>query len=85
MGKTAGPYREEFPVGSQVKIQDEATLESFRKEWKLHNPLTKEQVAFAGSVSLVEKVGFYHGGDELYSLKGIPGLWHECCLQSKET
>lgn len=25
-------------------------------------------------------VTFYHGGDELYELKGVPGLWHEACL-----
>jgi hypothetical protein len=26
------------------------------------------------------EVGFYHGGDVLYTLDGIPGLWHEQCL-----
>ena len=25
--------------------------------------------------------GFYHGGDELYKLKGMPGVWHEQCLK----
>jgi hypothetical protein len=25
-------------------------------------------------------VGFYHGGDPLYSLDGVPGVWHERCL-----
>jgi hypothetical protein len=25
-------------------------------------------------------VGFYHGGDVLYVLEGIPGVWHESCL-----
>jgi hypothetical protein len=22
-------------------------------------------------------VGFYHGGDELYELASVPGIWHE--------
>ena len=26
-------------------------------------------------------VAFYHGGDPLYKLAGIPGLWHEQCLR----
>ena len=28
----------------------------------------------------VEGVSFYHGGDVLYQLKGVPDLWHEICL-----
>lgn len=24
---------------------------------------------------------YYHGGDELYWLKGVPGVWHEQCLR----
>jgi hypothetical protein len=28
----------------------------------------------------VQEVGFYHGGDVLYQLRGVPGTWHECCL-----
>jgi hypothetical protein len=23
----------------------------------------------------------HHGGDELYKLKGVPGIWHEQCLE----
>ena len=81
MGATRGPYSEEYPVGTTVKIVDRSTLERFRKEWKLHNPLDESQLAFADKVATVAKVGFYHGGDELYSLKGIPGIWHERCLR----
>ena len=81
MGATRGPYSEEFPVGTTVKIADRATLERFRREWKLHNPLDESQLEFADKVSTVAKVDFYHGGDELYSLKGIPGIWHESCLK----
>lgn len=31
---------------------------------------------------MVEKVGFYHGGDPLYKLDGVPGVWHEECLEA---
>jgi hypothetical protein len=34
----------------------------------------------AGAIAEVEKLGYYHGGDELYWLKGVPGVWHEQCL-----
>ena len=27
------------------------------------------------------EVSFYFGGDELYRLKDIPGIWHEVCLR----
>jgi hypothetical protein len=30
----------------------------------------------------VKDVGFYHGGDELYQVAGIPGTWHEECLEA---
>lgn len=76
------PYREQFPVGSEVRIADSAVLEQFRRTWRLHNPLTDEQLAFAGQVSIVSKVAFYHGGDPLYVLSNVPGLWHEGLLSS---
>lgn len=80
MGSTRGPYREEFPVGTFVRIRELPVLERFRETWRLHHPLTDEQLACAEREAKVVQVGFYHGGDELYSLDGIPGFWHECCL-----
>ena len=35
---------------------------------------------FADELAVVDKVGFYHSGDVLYELRGIPGVWHEACL-----
>jgi hypothetical protein len=29
----------------------------------------------------VVDVGFYHGGDELYHVECMPGIWHESCLE----
>ena len=80
MGKTRGPYNEEYPVGSQVRIVDKAKLEEFRKAWKYHHPLEVQQLRHSGEASVVQEVSFYHGGDELYVLEGIPGIWHEVCL-----
>ena len=31
------------------------------------------------------RVGFYHGGDALYELEGVPGVWHEVCLRKAGT
>lgn len=51
-----------------------------RPRWKLHHPLDKEQLRYAGRIAEVEDVSYYHGCDELYGLKDIPGTWHEACL-----
>jgi hypothetical protein len=39
------------------------------------------QFEYAGTIAEIESVGFYQGGDELYKLKGLPGIWHEVCLE----
>jgi hypothetical protein len=82
MGKTKGPYKEEFPKGSAVKIASRSFLETFLETWTHHNKLQPEQLNYAGQIAEVESVGFYHGADELYQLKGIPGIWHEQCLEA---
>jgi hypothetical protein len=83
MGKSRGVYHEEYPVGTRVRIVGKTELERFANEWKLHNSLKPEQLKFAGEFAQIEEVGFYHGGDELYKLKGVPGVWHEQCLTSE--
>ncbi|HEY2711221.1 MAG TPA: hypothetical protein VGI60_01805 [Chthoniobacterales bacterium] len=80
MGTTNGAYKADFPVGTRVRIGDRAELERFHREWKLHNPLQAGQLEFAGRVGTIVDVGYYHGGDELYQLQDVPGIWHECCL-----
>ncbi len=82
MGTKNGGYNADFPVGSQVQIADLATLEHFRATWKYHDPLTEKQLKYAGRIATVKSVGFYFGGDELYTLKGIPGIWHEINLHA---
>jgi len=78
-------YTEKFPVGSEVRIGDEDFLAGFLRSWKFHHPLDPGQIFFAGKAAKVEKVGFFHGGDVLYNLCGVPGIWHEECLRAFET
>lgn len=74
-------YQEAYPVGSKVQIVSRENLEAFRATWKYHNKLTSAQLKYADRVTEVAKVGFYHGGDVLYELKGVSGIWHEDCLK----
>jgi hypothetical protein len=80
MGKTRGPYKLEFPEGTRVRIASRQELERFQREWRLHDPLQPEQLAFADHISTVARTGIYHRGDELYWFDDIPRTWHECCL-----
>jgi hypothetical protein len=80
MGKSRGPYKAEYPEGSRVRIASRGTLEEFMRSWTHHNKLQPEQLDYADRIARVESVGFYHGGNELYKLQGIPGVWHEQCL-----
>jgi hypothetical protein len=75
------PYHAQFAKGSRVVIQTPAILARFRDTWKRHHPLTAEMLPFTGQQAVVEGIGFYHGGDVLYTLSGVPGTWHEACLR----
>ena len=81
MGAKKGPNVAEFPVGSNVRVKDKEFLLEFMKNWNYHNPLQPDQLRYSGRKAIVSNVGFYFGGDELYRLKGIPGVWHEICLE----
>lgn len=81
MGRTKGPYKSEFANGSIVRIANRSSLEAFLNTWRFHHKLQPEQLDYAGQTAEVESGAFYHGGDELYKLKGIPGIWHEQCLE----
>lgn len=82
MGKTKGPYKIEFPLGSLVRIANLGDLEQFSTTWKYHHPLQAEQLQYRGRVARVKSASFYHGGDELYELEGVPGIWHQQCLSA---
>jgi hypothetical protein len=55
-----------------VAVVDRRRLEDFRRTWRLHNGLEQDQLAYAGAKARVASVGFYHGGDVLYQLEGVP-------------
>ncbi len=81
MGAKKGLYNAEFPTGTKVKIESRAVLEEFARNWGHHNPLQPNQLQFHDVEAVVEEVHFYHGGDELYKLSQVPGVWHEQCLK----
>jgi hypothetical protein len=82
VGKTKGLNNAEFEVGSEVRIADRAFLESFLEAGQYHNELEPEQLEYAGRIAKVKNLTFFTGGDEIYSLEGIPGVWHEECLSA---
>ena len=82
MGRTKGVNNAEFEVGQQVRIADRAFLESFLEAGQYHNELEPDQLEYADRVAKVTNVTFFHGGDEIYALEGIPGVWHEECLSA---
>jgi len=79
------PYEPAFAEGDRVRIADRGTLESFRRKWKHHDPLQTEQLDLADREATIGKVGIYHGGDIIYQLVEVPGVWHEDCLRRAES
>lgn len=76
------PYQEKFPVGTVVRISDLSRLEEFQRTWRFHHKLQEIQLEFAGQIAEVANVSYYHGGDVIYQLQNIPGIWHEQCLEA---
>jgi len=75
------PCKEQFPVGTKVQVKDEGSLRQFQERCKSRRPISLEQIETAGQVDVVTNVGFYRGGDVLYKLQRLPGIWHEECLE----
>jgi hypothetical protein len=74
-------YKATFPEGSEVRIIPRPALDDFARQWKYHHKLQPEQMEYAGVLTTVKEVSFYHGGDQLYVLKDVPGIWNEPCLE----
>jgi hypothetical protein len=77
-------YKELFSIGTKVRVGDGAFLMKFKETWKYHHKLETEQLDYAGRTAIVKKVGFYHGGDVVYELTDIPGVWLEPCLSAAQ-
>jgi hypothetical protein len=75
-------YKATFPKGSKVRVIPKTALESFARNWQYHHKLRPEQMEYAGATATVKEVSFYHGGDQLYVLEDVPGIWNEPCLES---
>jgi hypothetical protein len=71
-----------YPRGALVRVATTRELEAFLLTWKLHHPLRPEQLQYAGHTARVVRSMMYHGGDILYELDGIPGIWHEACVEA---
>jgi hypothetical protein len=78
------PYYDpaKFDKGALVRISDQAKLEEFSRTWQLHHKLEPGQLAYGGRQAAVKISFMYHGGDVLYELEGVPGIWHEHLLES---
>jgi len=81
MGTRKGPYEVDFPIGTKVRIKPRDYLEEFQRTWKLHHPLQDLQLEYAGQTATVLSISSYHGGDELYYLEDLPGIWNDPCLE----
>ena len=81
---TPGSYYDpaKYREGAVVRVASRPTLEAFFKNWKLHHPLQRAQLEYAGQPAKVLKSYMGHGGDILYELEGIPGIWHEQCVEA---
>ncbi len=71
---------DKYQPGDTVRIADTEALEAFARSWKLHHPLDATQIPFGGQTAKVAKSFMYHGGDILYELEGVPGIWHQQLL-----
>jgi hypothetical protein len=75
------PYRAAYSAGSRVRIADRPFLQAFMSEWRYHHKLRPEQLEYADRETTVKGAAYYHGGDPVYTLSDIPGLWLEPCLR----
>lgn len=73
-------YLAQFPLGTRVRAADREDSSAFNENG-VSITRFKPTTSHAGSHAVVSDVGFYHGGDVLYTLENVPGVWHERCLE----
>jgi hypothetical protein len=71
-----------YKPGTSVRVASRAALEHFLNTYTMHHKLHPDQLAFGGREARVLKTYMYHGGDIIYELEGVPGIWHERCLEA---
>ena len=72
-GKNKGRKQSGVRSWTEVRIADRAFLEKFLEAGQYHNELEPEQLEYAGRTAKVKAVSFFHGGDEIYTLRGRAG------------
>jgi hypothetical protein len=70
-----------FQERTMVRVLDRPVLEEFSRTWKYHHKLELEQLEYGGRIARVKEVRMYHGGDILYLLEDVPGIWHQHLLE----
>jgi hypothetical protein len=68
---------DKFQIGETVQIASREILDEFSRTWKFHHPLQSSQFQHAGRTARITNSFMYHGGDILYELETVPGLWHQ--------
>jgi hypothetical protein len=83
MASSNKPYYDpaKFENGALVRISDRSKLEEFLRTWQFHHKLEPSQLAHGGRQVTVKASYMYHGGDVLYELEGVQGIWHEQLLE----
>jgi len=71
---------DKYLPGDTVRIADQKVLEQFFLTWKLHHPLVADQIPLGGQTATIKTSMMYHGGDILYELVEVPGIWHQQLL-----
>lgn len=74
-------YWNKFVEGDEVTVLDRRSLEHFRSTWRYHHNVDDLMLEHAGRKSRIVSVAFYHGGNVLYALSGLPRMWHECLFE----
>jgi hypothetical protein len=78
LDKPVSPYKEQFPVGSRVRVKPSRFLHEFRKAWKYHHPISDEQLNPATVTDTVKGVAFYHGATFFTRCPRLPGYGTKC-------
>jgi len=74
-------YHPIFKKGDKIKINDKDYLLNFQRTWKYHHNITDDQIKYAERLAAVKDVYIYHGGEVMYALKSIPGIWLEQLIE----
>ncbi len=65
-----------------VRTKPRGYLEHHRETKSvLHHPPDEQQLEYGGREALVKTVLEYHGGELVYELEEIPGLWRFDCIE----